>query len=706
MKEFTKWILKHQKLIMILIILIDVVSLFFVVSRFSISTDLLASFAKGFKVNKDFERISNKYESQNTIILAIEKNNILSKSNLLEIYDFKNDLKSIKYISYIRSFLPDKFLKSLVFIDVNKTTIDENYQQIVDFVKKINSDSYTSNSGLFFITLKKDSNAIKAIDSIFTVTKRYGYKVHLSGNAVMSYYIFKYLIWIVCILIPLVALVLLVVFDLAIGNFKAALLSLMPAGMAALWTFGVIFLTSQSLSIVTVVVPMFIIIMGSADGLHITSHFISESRGSSPSEAIIKTMDMVGLSVVLTTITTILGFLSLTFTSLDFLRQMGLYTSVGIAFAGIISWTFLPLVLSKTTFKKVRKVSVKASPLIDFFIAATKRKKLVFTLLLIIAVIFASFIPQLKVCSEQSGLFKPYTKVVEDMNYFKSNYGFSNTDMIEFRTNSKNLFDLNVKKEILKFESQLNSLKGVEKTVSFMDLENKVKKNVGNSFMEELVIRRMIDEKIFPLEQWADSKGNYKILLQLSSGNEKVMSEIENFIKKYPNVTFTGPDYVFYKLNQIVVRDQIESLLTAIIMVFLLMLLIYRNFTIAFKSIIPILYTILLFFGFLRISGFNLNIVIADIASIAIGIGIDYSIHFMGEYKYFNRDLKKTIENVSVPIIANAAGLTLGIMVLLFSPLEIHLYVSVGIAFTMIVSSVATLLILPLVLKTKSEERP
>ena len=283
-------------------------------------------------------------------------------------------------------------------------------------------------------------------------------------------------------------------------------------------------------------------------------------------------------------------------------------------------------------------------------------------------------------------------------------YIVTNTDMIEFKTNSKNIFDPNVRKEILKFESQLASLKGVKKTLSFMDLENKVKKDVGNSFMEELVIRRMIDEKLFPLNQWTDSKGNYKILLQLSSGNEEIMSEIENFIKKYPNATFTGPDYVFYKLNQVVVRDQIESLLTAILMVFLLMLLIYRNFVIAFKSIIPILYTILLFFGFLKISGFNLNIVIADIASIAIGIGIDYSIHFMGEYKYFNRDLKKTIENVSVPIIANAAGLTFGVMVLLFSPLKVHLYVSVGIAFTMIVSSVATLLILPLLLKTKSEE--
>ncbi len=705
MLKFTDWILKHKKIVMAIIIAIDLFSVFIVFTRFSISTDLIQSFGKGFAPNRQFERISSKYNSNGTIMVGIVKNNITSEKNLIEVYNYTKELRKIPGIYYVRSFLPDKFLKSLVFIDVNPTTIHEQYADIISFMKKINSDMFKDNSGIVFVSLKKDINLISTISSIINLSKKYGYNVHLSGNKVMSYYMFKYLIFIVLVLIPLVIIVLLTIFNIALGNMKSALLSLLPAGMAALWTFGFIFLTSQSLSIMTIIVPMFVIIMGSADGLHITSHFISvSSKNEDKYLAVLKTMDMVGLSVILTTITTILGFMSMTFTSLEFLKQMGFYTSVGIGFAGIISWTFLPIILSGTNLGKIRNKKVNQSFLIKFFVFSIRKKGIILLLLTITIVFFSIFIFQLKVEYSTKDLFKPYTTVIRDMDFFNENYGFSNVDMIDYKGNSKSIFDSQLKNNILHFEKELLSINGVKKVTSFMDIENNVKSALNNPLMEKFIIQRMINEKIIPIDQWIHSNKDYKILLQLSNSDSNTIKSIEKLIKKYPMATFTGPDYVFYKLNQMVVYVQIGSLLTAVILVFILMIFIYKNILTALKSILPILYTLVLFFGFLKLSNFNLNIIVADVSSIAIGIGIDYSIHFMGAYKYFKGNVKKTIENVGIPIIANAAGLSFGLAVLLLSPLKVHLYVSLSIIFTMAVSSIATLLILPLILKDSSNE--
>ena len=125
---------------------------------------------------------------------------------------------------------------------------------------------------------------------------------------------------------------------------------MMPAVLGSVWTFGLIFALGREVDIVTVIVPIFVIVMGSADGLHFVTHFQEEAETTSDTvQRVESALSHVGVPMILTTISTAAGFASLLFTNVQPIQQLGLFTAIGIVFAGIISFFSLPALLSRLT---------------------------------------------------------------------------------------------------------------------------------------------------------------------------------------------------------------------------------------------------------------------------------------------------------------------------------------------------------------------
>ena len=113
------------------------------------------------------------------------------------------------------------------------------------------------------------------------------------------------------------------------------------------------------------------------------------------------------------------------------------------------------------------------------------------------------------------------------------------------------------------------------------------------------------------------------------------------------------------------------------------------------------------------ISGISLNLFTATIFSITIGVGIDYAVHFTSVWMSFRKKglspeeaAEKAYNYTSRPILANGLGLAIGLSAMLISPLKIHLYVSLLMWVSMIVSMFLSLTILPeLLVKTEGKEK-
>ncbi|MDC7240804.1 MAG: MMPL family transporter [Spirochaetales bacterium] len=158
-------------------------------------------------------------------------------------------------------------------------------------------------------------------------------------------------------------------------------------------------------------------------------------------------------------------------------------------------------------------------------------------------------------------------------------------------------------------------------------------------------------------------------------------------------------------LTNMITTSQVTSLLLALISVFLIIAVSYRSLAAGVIGIIPLALSILANFGLMSLANINLDMVTALISSIAIGIGVDYTVHFLARYKIeraMSDDLslvtKNTILSTGKGIIINAISVALGFSVLMLSRFIVLRYIGFLTAVIMITSSLSALTILPLIL--------
>ena len=172
----------------------------------------------------------------------------------------------------------------------------------------------------------------------------------------------------------------------------------------------------------------------------------------------------------------------------------------------------------------------------------------------------------------------------------------------------------------------------------------------------------------------------------------------------------TGMPIIFRKLDRSVLRSQALSLIVAMTLIFLLLAFRFRSFTGGLISLAPITGTILCNFILMAILGVPLDVVSVLIGSVAVGIGIDYTIHFLTRFqkefqagKSEQEALRETLQTTGKAIIINAASVMMGFLVLLLGnivPMQRFGYL---IAVTMVTSALGAITVLPaLILVTRA----
>lgn len=204
-----------------------------------------------------------------------------------------------------------------------------------------------------------------------------------------------------------------------------------------------------------------------------------------------------------------------------------------------------------------------------------------------------------------------------------------------------------------------------------------------------------------------------QLIIQLNSPSNLVAAKVKkevinysnNYFPKGYNLKISGNADMALAANNLIVHSQTLSIVVSFIIVFLIVAISYRSLLAGIYGIIPLAFSLLINFGLMGYTGIKLDVGTAMVASIAIGIGVDYTIHFLDRY-YTERkksaDLNKVTRNTLLStgkaIIFNAISVAAGFMVLVFSNFYPLVYLGLLIALTMFTSSLAALTILPLLL--------
>jgi hypothetical protein len=205
-----------------------------------------------------------------------------------------------------------------------------------------------------------------------------------------------------------------------------------------------------------------------------------------------------------------------------------------------------------------------------------------------------------------------------------------------------------------------------------------------------------------------------RMLVQLNNPSNIVTARIKQDILDYGSKNFpeeydlsiAGHANMSLAANELIIGSQINSIIVSFIIVFIIVALAYKSIIAGIYGVIPLAFSLLINFALMGYTGIKLDIGTAMVASVAIGIGVDYTIHFLDKY-HENRlktdDLhqvtRKTLISTGKAIIFNALSVAAGFLVLLFSNFYPLVYLGLLIAVTMFTSSLASMTILPLMLK-------
>src|SRR5665811_2312078 len=506
------------------------------------------------------------------------------------------------------------------------------------------------------------------------------FDITLTGNPMIFARVLGMLTWFLLVIPPLVVIMLLLTFYANIGDRRLTILAVVPAFLGSVWTFGLISGLGIRIDIVTIIVPIFVIVMGSADGLHFVTHFQEEVvRTEDPTERVATTLRQVGTPMVLTSISTAAGFLSLLATGVRPMQQLGVFTAAGIVFAGVISFFSLPALLSRLELESQPRKVLVGSWLTGMIKSLAVRRWVAGVLALGIVVFSLIFIPRLAVDTDQLFFFKDDDPIRQDFARMEELFGGATPLVGEFALDPG--AGIGQLEEISRISKQMEELPGVRRVFSPADV-------IAGASPEEVVGllsgSSAGSEGSSLLSSMVSSDGVRFVLLPGDFSTEDLRSWLD-FAAAHEEIrVLTGMPVLWDEMARLVL---------------LMLFVAYRRVRQTVVSLLPLSFTIIMLLGFLAASGIQLNLITAIASSIVLGVGIDYAIHLVAAIDWARREgdgyVLRAIDKAGRPIVANALGIAVGLTALWLSPFKFHGHISMIMWVSMTTAALTALLIIP-----------
>jgi len=509
------------------------------------------------------------------------------------------------------------------------------------------------------------------------------------------------------------------------------LIPLVCVGLALVWTFGLMAWLNIPLSMLTMIVPVFLVAVGTAYCLHIMSEYLASTKAAdSPVDAARRTFASMSLPTLLAVLTTVIGLGSLLANRITAIREFAIFSCFGMVSILIIVLTFLPAVLSFMPLP-AKRTGKPSDPnflfgrFIDVIVDLNlKHQKIVLPLIGAAVLLCISGIFRIQVETNPVGYLKEGAEVKRNFSDIYQNLsgsfpvniamGGSEADFFE---NPANLND------IARLQAFLATLEGVDKTLSFADYL-KLVNYVMNRFEPEYYrlpeagfevrmllnnFKTILGEDIFSRFMSADlSKTNIILLTHLSSSQkflqlrEKTLAFVKQNFSKDLAWEVTGLGMVIAASSHQLTVGQIKSLGITMILVFGMMFILFMSSKVGLIAILPNLFPIVINFGIMGWLGIELSMVTSLIASIAIGLAVDDTIHYLVRYnREFKKDLDEkraiqdTLHQVGKPIVFTTITLCAAFSILLFSSFKPTAIFGLMMIITSLAALVGDLILLP-----------
>ena len=530
---------------------------------------------------------------------------------------------------------------------------------------------------------------------------------------------------------PLAGMIMMVALFLMFGNLSLVFSILAVAFMSITWSMGLLIGLGFPVHIMSSMIPVFLMAI-STDSIHIFNEFyfrFNEVRDKK--RAVTDTLDSVGAPVRYTALATAVGFAVLALGGIIPVRVFGLFVAFGTMVIRLMSFTFLPAVMVLQKEEKLLKASQRDSlekgasvwlgKLGRFALARPKTLLAAGILFLALAIVG---INQIRVNNNMVKWFKANSQLREADRIMNANLGGTSLGYIVAQANSEGEIVQPANLSYLEAVQQdLGRLEIVGKTTSLADLVKRMHQVMNQDNPEFYRIpedKKIIAQYLFMFGMAAkpSSLNNLvdypfqqaNLMVQLKTWDAQAMQEVidhmNNYQTAHPQADLklkpAGTAYFNLVWNNEVLYDMVKIFGVALILVFLILSLNFRSFKWGLISYFPLIFSILLIYGFIGFIGKDFDMPISVLSTLSLGMAVDFAIHFVKRFKQRYQEQKNlqqallwTVERPGKGILRNALLFSLAFSVMVFASLTPYITVGIFIAALMMISAFLTLIYLP-----------
>lgn len=510
-------------------------------------------------------------------------------------------------------------------------------------------------------------------------------------------------------------------------------LSLISIFLALLIFMGILSLLGIELTVLAAFYPILLLIVGTSDVIHIMDDYLGKLRnGVEKEKAMALTLKHVGVSTLLTSVTTAIGFASLLTSKSTSVSGFGLNSAIGVltAFVTIIFFTcaLLLLIDKKHLLPKKENSKLWSNRLLSINSFTQKFPKPI----LLGSLIFGGFcvlgMTKINTNYQIKNSFPVNSDIANDFEFFQRNYaGFRPLEVAVTTNDEYKITDFEIAKEIEKVVQKMKSfpeIRNVRSVNAFYKGLNKAN-NLNKSeyfalpdteaefqkYQKEVkkLARRQFGKFVSTNE--TKSRITSKVLDVGLDSITRVYTDLNNFLSAQTDSTkvkfrLTGTGILLDKNSFYVQESLVNGLLMGALLVAIIMALLFRNLKLLLISLLPNILPLLFAAGLLGFLGIPLEATISVVFAIVFGIAVDDTIHFLGRYKV-SRDnghnkekaLEITFSETGRALLITTLSLFFGFMVLLFSIHAPSMTIGLLVSVTLLTALVLDLLLLPVLIR-------
>ncbi len=714
-------------------------------------------------VNQEYNTFLDKFgEEGNLIVIGFKDSTFFTPKNLEIWKNFISEIKQDKAVDFSISIEDLKVLekddkqekfKLVPFINNEKVSAEYLKQKEKEFFNNLpfyEGMLFNKESGAvrFAIYMNKEivnTSARKDFvlkylsnEKIATLEKDLGIDVKVSGMPYIRTLNSQSIIDEIGLFVGAALLITSLLFFFFFRSFRATLISMLVVIIGVMWSFGTLGFLGYEITVLTAIIPPLIIVIGIPNCIFLINKYQREfKQHGNKVKSLQRVISKVGNATLMTNLTTAAGFGTFIFTKSELLKEFGVVAFLNIVFLFLLCLIIIPIVYSYMPLPKEKHLAYLGKNYTKSFISWIEnliRKHKVAIFAVAIGALTAGIIGiyQIKVSGSIIEDMPKRTGFFDDIIFYENEFdGVMPLEIMIDTKKPKGALKSTTLKRINELQETIEEIPELSKPVSIVNIIKYSQQAFYNGnpdyydlpsskFEETLLLKYLKNstekENKNMMKSYVDSTGQYARVTtfmrdigtdKMAKIEERLQEKIDKlFPEKRYTVTMTGKAYVFEKGTHYLVQNLVLSLLFAILLISLLMAYLFRSFKMIIISLLPNILPLIMTAGLMGFLGIPIKPSTILVFSIAFGISVDDTIHFLAKYRQelksnhwrIKRSVYATVKEVGLSMFYTSVVLFFGFSVFTLSSFGGTVALGSLVATTLLFAMLSNLILLPALL--------